>query len=98
MPLKDPTRSMRNRVPRGDRPFLRETWLWAVDVIRAFPYWVAYRFAAKSEALAHFRHAGECRECRANVTWRIAGPRPGYCPECGCPDPCPEPTGSGGAD
>jgi hypothetical protein len=96
VPLRDPTKSMPNRRPTGERPFLVEVVIWAGDVIRAFPGWVAYRFVAKTEALWHFRHAGECRECRANVTWRILGPRPGFCPECGCFDPCPEPPPSSG--
>lgn len=89
MPRKDPTRSLPNRLPRGEGSFAREYAAWLGDVARGFVPWVAYRIASKAGALRHGRHAGECRACLANVTWPI-GDRLASCPNCGTADPCPE--------
>jgi len=87
--VRDPTRRLPNRLPTGDGPFVPQFLTWIGDLVRAYVPWAVYRLFMKSWALVHGYSAGECRYCRANVTWPLRGPRLSWCPACGCEEPCP---------
>jgi hypothetical protein len=62
---------------------------WMAGLAIGFIPFMLRRFAAHLVAFGRFHTAGECRNCRANLTWPIRGGRPTYCTVCGIAEPCP---------
>ena len=63
---------------------------WMASLAIGYLPWMLGRWFAHGRALLAWHTAGECRACRANLTWRIGGPRPSQCPICGIAEPCYE--------